>query len=120
MPVISTVVPKHNIVIPSVAYISFPSPAASVTVCFNQPVTNISSYLRALLMAELLASCFSLFHCGEGNCFILDLHCVPNQKVIGVFQKVFTIYHIMTRAARPTAPLDIVHGVSLLPCDGAL
>ena len=72
MPVMSTVAPKHNTDAPRVAYISFPPPAASVTVCFNQPVTNIYSYLGALLVAELLASYFPLFHCGEGNCSILD------------------------------------------------
>ena len=72
---------------PELAYISFPPTDASVTVCSNQPVTNLYSYLEALLVAELVASCFFPFHFGEGKCSILDLHSAPNQKVIGVFQK---------------------------------
>ena len=33
-------------------------------------------------MAELLASFFPLFHCGEENCSVIDLHCAPNEKDI--------------------------------------
>ena len=39
MPVMPTVAPKHNTDAPRVAYILFPPPAASVTVCSNQPLT---------------------------------------------------------------------------------
>ena len=60
MHVMSTVAPKHNTDAPRMAHISFPPPASSVTVCSNQPVTIISSYLGVLLMAEPLASYFSL------------------------------------------------------------
>ena len=116
MPVMSSVAPKHNTDAPRVAYISFPPPAASVTVCSNQPVTHISSYLGALLMAELLASQFST--AVKETVPSLMLYCVPNHKVISVFQKVFS--HLAYNGVRLTAPLDIVHGVSLLPCDGVL
>ena len=80
MSVMFTVAPKHNTDVPRVAYISFPPPAASVTVCSNQPVTNIYSYVGALLMAELLASYFSLLHCGKGNCSILDFILCPKPE----------------------------------------
>ena len=80
MSVMSTVAPKHNTDAPRVAHISFPPPAAGVTVCSNEPVANISSYLGALLMAELLASYFSLFHRGEGNCSILDFILCPKPE----------------------------------------
>ena len=80
MPVMPTVAPKHNTDAPRVAYISFPPPAASVTGCSNQPVKHISSYLGALLIAELLASYFSFLHCGEGNCSILDFILCPKPE----------------------------------------
>ena len=82
MSVMSTVAPKHNTDAPRVTYtcISFPPPAVSVAVCSNQPATNISSYLGALLMAELLVSYFTLFHCGEGNCPILYFILCPKPE----------------------------------------
>ena len=66
-------------------------------------------------MAELLVSYFSLFRRGVPS---LILNCVSNQKVISVFQKVFS--HLSYNGVKLTAPLEIVHGVSLLPCDGVL
>ena len=93
---------------PRVAYISFPPPAAS-TVCSNQPVTNF------LVIWEL---CLDSSTAVKETVPSLILFCVPNQKVISVFQKVFS--HLSYNAARLTALLDIVHGVSLFPCDGVL
>ena len=93
------------------AYNSFPSPAASVTVCSNQPVTNISSYLGALLMAELLVCWFlsSTPHWFTLCPKPLSHYCLPK-----------SVSHLSYNDMRSTSPLDIDHGVSLLPCDGVL